>query len=365
MTKFKNMKQSHKIAVIVAVITTLWMLSGALSNKESIDSRSIAQKEAESGDKLQTVRVMDITSEQMIQNVSIAGKTKSHRTVTIKSETSGRVESIDFSKGAFAKEGTSLISLAVDERKSTYEKAMSNLQAKKINYEARLKLQEKKLTSNSAVALAKSELEQATADVESAKLDLEHTKIKSPFNGIIEDRFVEVGDYVGVGTDLAKIVDLNPIKAVGYLSENIRENVKVGSNATVILSNKTVQGKITYIASSADEATRTYKFEVAIPNEDNKITEGLTCTIRVDVVTLNAHSISPALIVLNDVGEIGVMTVTEDNIVKFIPANFLTDENERLWLNGLPDNFTIITVGHEYVKDGTKVITTYENKGNK
>ena len=361
MERLKSLKKSYKIAITIALITFLWVLSGAIFNsEEAVDSRSISQRETAAEANLQTVRVMDITSEKMMQSISLSGKTIASRMVNLKAETSGRVESVDFVRGSEAITGTTLISLAIDDRDSRLDKATANLEAKKITYNAKIKLQEKQLSSTSAVAAAKSAMQQAEAEVELAELNLAHTKIKAPFDGIIEDRFVEVGDFVSIGQNLIEIVDLNPIKAVGYVSENIRANVSIGSKATVVFNHKEVEAVISYISSSADEATRTYKFEVKIPNEDNSLTEGLTCSIKVDVATLTAHSISPSLIVLNDQGEIGIRVINEENIVKFLPVEFLTDENEKIWLSGLPDEFTIITVGHEYVKDGSEVLPTYE-----
>lgn len=362
MRKLIQMRRSYKIALSIAVITIVWMLTGVFKTSETVEPRTIKQQMSERETQVQTVRVMNITSEQMMQSVSMSGKTEASRTVNLKAETSGRVESIDFEKGTCAKKGTILASLAIDDRESQYNKAVANLKAKKIAYDAKIKLQEKKLSSSSAVAIAKSDLEQAEAEVETAKLNLAHTKIKAPFDAIVEDRFVEVGDFVNIGQNTLKIVDLNPIRAVGYISENIRSNVNIGNKATVIFPNKTVEGEISYISSSANEATRTYKFEVEIPNNDTSITEGLTCTIKVDVATLTAHSISPSLLVLNDKGILGIRVVNENNIVKFLPVEFLTDENEKIWLSGLPNEFKIITVGQEYVKDGVEVIPTYEDE---
>lgn len=362
--KFNSLKKSYKIALTIAIITFLWMLSGALFNGNSYnDHRTIADREASKEAKLQTVRVLKVSAEQMMKNVSISGRTEASRMVEIKAETPGRVESVDFVKGSFAKKGTTLISLAVDDRESRYDKAKATLKEKEIAYNGKIKLQEKGLSSTSAVAVAKSSLEQAEADVETAKLNLEHTKIVAPFDGIVEDRYVEVGDFVSIGQNLIKHVDLNPIKAVGYFSENTRPNVSLGTRATIQFPHgKIIEGKITYISSSAHDATRTYRFEVKIPNEDEKITEGLTCSIKVDVATMTAHSISPSLIVLDDEGKIGIRTVDENNIVKFHEVDFLTDEQEKLWLSGLPDEFNIITVGQEYVKDGIEVMPIFEEE---
>jgi len=364
MEKFHKARISYKIALIIILITFIWMFSGVFVSREKYENRTITERNAVAESQLQTVRVMKVSSEQMMQNVSLFGKTESYREVELKTEESGRVESIDFEKGSFAREGTVILSLAVDDRKNLLDKAESDLKSKQISYEAKLSLKEKGLSSNSAVSSAKSDLELAKANVEKAKLDLEHTKIKAPFDGIIEDRYVEIGDVVSTGQSVVKIVDLDPIKVVGYISENIRNRVKLGNKVIVEFPNinRIVESKISYLASSANSATRTYKFEIEIPNKDSRFTEGLTCNIKVNIAKMNAHSIPTSLIVLNDKGILGIRTIDEDNIVHFLPVDFLTDSNEQIWLSGLPENFTVITVGQDFVKEGVKVNPIYEEE---
>jgi len=362
--KIHDIKTSYKLSLIITLITFIWIFSGIVFKApDNYDTRTVAEKMQERTEKLQTVRVKKISAQNMMQSISLSGKTESLRTVELKTETSGRVKSIDFKEGTTAKEGTTIISLEIDNRKSLVDRTQANLKEKEIAYKAKIKLQEKELTSISAVAKAESELKLAKSQHEIAKLNYEHTQVKAPFNGIVEDIYVEVGDFVSIGQPIAKIVDLDMIKAVGYLSENLRSSVKTGTEALVSFPNgQTLEGKITYISSSSDNPTRTYKFEISMPNKKKAITEGLTCTIKLQVATRIAHSILPSLLVLNDEGKIGIRTIGKNNIVEFHEVEILTDESEQIWLSGLPEEFTLITVGQEYVKQGSKVIPLYEEE---
>src|SRR5690606_39647950 len=64
------------------------------------------------------------------------------------------------------------------------------------------------------IAEAKADLAAAEAELEAARLDLARTTIVAPFDGMLEERSVELGDYVGTGDPIAQIVDNDPLIAV-------------------------------------------------------------------------------------------------------------------------------------------------------
>ena len=69
--------------------------------------------------------------------------------------------------------------------------------------------------------------------INDGKIDIEKTLIVSPFEGIIQSSFVEEGDYVRIGNIVANIVDLNPIKIQGFLSETDVNKVSLGTEAII------------------------------------------------------------------------------------------------------------------------------------
>jgi multidrug efflux system membrane fusion protein len=68
-----------------------------------------------------------------------------------------------------------------------------------------------------------------------------------------------------------------------------------------------------------------------------------------------AHLLPPSTLVLSDDGDIGVRTVSTDNRVSFKPVSIIADTRNGIWVDGLPLEVTIITVGQEYVGDGALV----------
>lgn len=82
---------------------------------------------------------------------------------------------------------------------------------------------------------------------------------------------------------------------------------------------------------------------------------GITAEIIVPGQEVLAHRIPSSIIALNDKGTVGVRTVTDEGRVAFQPVQLIDDTPEGLWVAGLPDKVTIITVGQDYVIEGQQV----------
>jgi multidrug efflux system membrane fusion protein len=94
---------------------------------------------------------------------------------------------------------------------------------------------------------------------------------------------------------------------------------------------------------------------VEVPNPDFSLRAGITSELMVPVGTRDAHRISPAALVLDDEGELGVRTVNAGDIVEFHQVEVISEGADGIWITGLPDQVNLITVGQEVVFDGQVV----------
>ena len=68
-----------------------------------------------------------------------------------------------------------------------------------------------------------------------------------------------------------------------------------------------------------------------------------------------AHLISPASLVLDDGGVVGVRIVDGENIVHFKSVKIVSEDADGIWVTGLPEVINLITVGQEEVFEGQVV----------
>jgi multidrug efflux system membrane fusion protein len=116
-----------------------------------------------------------------------------------------------------------------------------------------------------------------------------------------------------------------------------------------------LRGKVRYISAVADEATRTFRIELEIPNPSRRVMQGISSEMHLPLAPVAAHLISPAILTLADDGTVGVKLVNDEGLVEFRPVTIIGDGPEGVWLAGLPQRATFITVGQEFVVDGQKV----------
>jgi multidrug efflux system membrane fusion protein len=70
---------------------------------------------------------------------------------------------------------------------------------------------------------------------------------------------------------------------------------------------------------------------------------------------VEAHKISPAILALDERGQLGVRIVDQSRRVRFVPVKIIADGPDGVWVTGLPKQVTIITVGQDYVSEGDLV----------
>ncbi|RMD89704.1 MAG: efflux RND transporter periplasmic adaptor subunit [Alphaproteobacteria bacterium] len=353
------MTKSTKLALGILALLVLWVLSGVLFSEREAPVAATASET-----KTFTVRARDIVAEPFTQHVLIRGRTEAIRAVDLKAEIEGQVEATPVEKGARVDAGAVVCRLAADDRKARLEEAKALREQRRLEYDAARELAKKGHRSAVQVAQAKALYEAAEAQAEQARLALEKTAIRAPFAGRIEDRPADIGDYLQKGGLCARLIDEDPFLVVGEVGENEVGALVPDAEAIVRLTTGSeLKGHIRYIAATATERTRTFRIEVTVANPDRVLREGLSADIEVPVKTVEAHRISPALLVLDDEGRVGVRTVDEKGRVAFHTVHILSDDGDAIWVSGLPRRAHVITVGQEFVAAGQTVEVAEDSAG--
>ncbi len=355
-----HLRSSKLLAGIIAVIACVWIISGLLfSDAPSDKSKQAIPQTA----KLMQVRVKEITSKDYVREIIITGRSQASRTVTIKSEINGQVTEITKEQGDHVVLNDMIAQLDVRDRAAKTKEARQRVNQRKIEYNAAKSLETKGFNSKIKLAQSKADLEAARAVLKLAEVELDKTKIIAPFDGVILDQYIELGDYLDQNTPIFKIVDLNPVELVGFVSEQNIHDVKKGAYAKAeFLNGDVVEGVISYVAPAASDETRTFRIEISLPNDDQQIKEGLTAKIKIPVIAKPAHKISPSVLSLMDDGKIGVKIVTDENKIQFVPVDILSDMPDFMWISGLKKTVNIVTVGQDFVIDG-QLVTPIKSNG--
>lgn len=339
------------LAVVAAV--SGWMVSGIFGNHSA---GSAGAAPAPAAAPLTKVRVVELTAEAKPIEIVVQGRTAASRKVEIKAETMGKVIEIGADRGARVKKGQLIARLATDDRQARLEEALALVRQRQLDFEGGKQLAEKGYRPELKIAEARAALEAAKAMLARIELDIQRTQIRAPFDGVLDQRSVEIGDYVRDSVAIATVVDLAPAVVVAQISEREVGQIRTGQVGSArLVTGGSVEGMVRYIGTVSDAATRTFRVELEVPNPEGRIVEGVTAELRLPVAQTSAHALPPSVLTLDDRGRIGVKLVVEGDKVAFFPAQVIAGDAERVWLGGLPKTARVIAVGQEFVKDGERV----------
>lgn len=360
------MKSTYIAAFIVAALFILWLLSGQLGEEES---QGAAPSLAESRDALLAmqedaptqVRARTLRAEIQTADVIVRGRTEADRSVDVRTEIAGRITELPVDKGDRVATGDLLCRIAEDARPARVEEAREAVRQARLEFEGAQRLGEKGYQSETAIATSSARLATALANLRQRELELANTEVRAPFDGVIEDRAAEIGDFLQAGSICARVVDPDPMMLVGQIAERDVARVRPGDPGRgELITGQVVEGTVAFVARTANPTTRTFRVEVAVSNADAALRDGITTEIRLPVERYAAHRIPSALLALDDAGDLGIRILDEDNVVRFVNVEILKETAGGLWVRGLPDPATVITVGQELVTPGESVEPTFE-----
>ena len=349
-----NRYKSWLISVGIVVVVALWLASGQIGGNDRKE-RSEAAAPATSSAR-NAVRVRTQSAEEVMRTITVNGNTAPARIAHLAAETDGRVEYIGAERGASLDRGEIIIRFDERDRTARLAQAEATVKQREVEYQARQKLKSSSYVSEAQLQEAVAMLEAAKAELKRAQLDLEYMTVRAPFAGALQARAVEVGDFVSRGDPVATFVDNRTIIVSANLSEFDARYVNVGDEAMAMLATgESLRGKIRYVAPVANEATRTFLVELEVDNTDGSLRVGGTAELRIPAEEVHAHRISPSLLTLDDAGNVGIKIIGSDGRVEFVVADIALSSNDGMWLTGLPEVATIITVGQGYVANGSLV----------
>lgn len=335
------MRNSKVIAVLLACVIGLWTAAGMILGgfaRESVPDSNNAHPE----DGEVVVEVREQTAERVTSYVATQGSIEPDRAATIRAEIAGRVIAIDRNEGAAVGQNDILLTLAMEDRQARLARAEARMAEARRKYESARNLGEKGFSARASTDEALSALKTAQAEVEEIRLEIENTRIRAPFNGVVDELHLELGEYVSVGDEVLTLVDNDPLVARVSVPQADIASIRTGQGAEVVLATgQTVTGTIRFVAPRAQTATRTFRVEIELANPGH-VPSGISATARIPKQETLAHLVSPALLTLDDTGRMGVKTIDANGAVAFHAVDIVHAKPDGVYISGLPDKARII-----------------------
>ena len=348
------------LAIAIALVMAIWLASGVFFNEKekslTIAERNVAFEAASRDAGPVSVRTLISTAQETSPIVTLRGFTRNKRSVMVRTETDGRVKARPVERGEKVSESTLLCELAIEDRQVKLEEAIATRARAQLDYDGARELHEKGLISDVDLANRNEHLARAKATETSNRIALKRTQVRAPFSGIVEETEAEVGDFLRRGEVCATMLDFDPMLVVGRVSEFEVSSLALGDEATaVLISGETITGHISFLGRDSNDGTRTYRVEVEVPNPSQSFRSGVTAEIRVPLNPVLAHRITPNLLRLDDIGRLGVYTVSSENRAEFHGIEILRDDESGFFVTGLPEVAQLVVRGQGTLIPGQAV----------
>ncbi|MEX0605530.1 MAG: efflux RND transporter periplasmic adaptor subunit [Marinobacter sp.] len=340
------------LAVLLTFGLILWMISGDVKTaREDVDER---QKITSDGPVRVEVERYNATTYQ--PKVMIQGQIEPWRRVSISAQVEATVEALPVQQGQEVRAGDVLVKLSEEDRPAAVAQARARFRQLDAELKAAERLRSGNLVSESEKLRLESELSAAKAALEQAQLALRHVEPTAPFDGVVNQRNAELGEYVAKGQALLELVQVDRLKVAGNAPQQSVAGLKEGQLVSVeLLDGRSLEGRLSFVSSAANSETRSFYVEAEVPNPDGLRVAGGSATLGISLSEQQAMFLSPAYLSLGDDGKLGVLHVDDADTVRFTTVRLLSATTDGAWITGLPVSVRLITQGGGFVAPGQTV----------
>lgn len=228
--------------------------------------------------------------EETVQvTAALVGGLQARDAVDLVSEINARVEAILFTEGESVSAGQALVRLDDTKLKAQYTEAEARFALAETNFKRTGELLANQTISQQEFDQAKAEYTAAEATLALLASDLEDAVITAPFDGVVSERRVSLGQYLTVGTPVTRLVRLEPLEVAFEVPERYAGRIAAGQAvrfATVALPGRILTGGVFFVDTLLDETTRSVLAKAEVANADRALKPGMVGTL--DLV-LDSH----------------------------------------------------------------------------
>ncbi len=335
--------------LLLAMILVMVVL-GVLPKRE--------EQVAATDEKATPVTVLAIEPRSIRDEVVLPGWIQAQADVEVSAERAGRVVELLADKGAVVKADQPLLKL--DDR--LWQAA---LQRAEIQLKDARKDRQRWQDLNQSGAVSKNEFEEiqktlalAENAATEARVIIEQCGTRSPIAGAVDDRLVDLGEYVNDGQPVFRIVDIDRVKLALDLPEQDRAGLAAGQALTftvAALGGREFTGTVSHVALAADRQSNAFKAEVLVDNPDHLLKPGMIAAARVLRGALDGALVVPLAAIVPRKGQHVAYVVKDRRAIRCVVTIAGLRGTEAVLSGGLAAGDVLVIEGQRTLMDGALV----------
>lgn len=282
----KRPSRRRFITWLVIVSLLLVLVLGGLVGFDLFRQKMIAQFLANNVQPPAAVSAVLATSESISDYLDGIGSVVAVHQVSVAPEVGGRITKILFESGAEVKAGDPLIQLNDDPERADLANFQALANLANVTLSRSNKLAAQQYAAQQTVDQNKSELLVAQANIARVQALIAQKLVKAPFNGQLGMRQVDVGQYLGAGTSIVTLTDLDTLHINFTLPEQVRASLAVGQAVEFRVDafpNRVFKAILTTIEPQIDPGTRNIKLQATLDNPGHLLLPGMFVAARVQL----------------------------------------------------------------------------------
>jgi len=341
------------VLIVVILMLFFWIVAKANATKER-QSNALRQEVDPA-----MVVAMELVPGVVQERINLPGVVHPWVEIDAVAEVSGIIADKRIVKGQSVKKGDILAVIDNRDYNNSYISARAAYRASKTSYDRLDQLLKNNVASQAQIDEARALLETSKAAMDNAKLRLERTVIRSPLSGVVDQTFIENGQYVNSGDKIVNILQIDRLKvAVGIPESDVDAVRRVKDFKVTIdaLGGRVFKGRFSFLSRSSQSLARLYDLEIALDNSRGDILPDMFA--RVDIVKQEvADGLAvPLFSLIPRQDGSPVLYIAENGIARLREVETGIQEGWRIQITkGLLPGDMVVVVGHRGLNSGAPI----------
>lgn len=346
------------------------------------------------------VEVATVEQGHIERQRTFSGTLQAQAEIVVAPKVSGRIEQLDADLADIVSQGQVVARLDNDEYVQDVRQAEAELAVARANLaeaQSLLKIAERELerveklrqrgvssesqrdaakadqlAKQAHVDVTRAQVTRAESALESARIRLGYTVVTANWRGdseqrVVAERYVDEGETVSANTPLLRIVELNPITVVFFVTERDYALLQQGQNASLTTDaypGESFSGTVVRISPVFRESTRQAQVELRVENPLLRLKPGMFARVTVTLEQADDTTIVPEQALVTRDGRSGVFVVSTDGkTVSWRPVTIGIQQGSRVQVTGEPLTGQVVVLGQQLLDDGSAIRVAEKQAG--
>ena len=317
------------------------------------------------------VQTAPIVEQPMPEYVTLTGTLRGNQESDVAADAPGKVVQTLVERGQIVKRGQVLVTL--DARGAALTANAAEAQSKVAESQLEQAKRECERVKNllETKAISQAEFDRQTADCtakqfsaqaaqaqsQSAVKLLGDTRVRAPFDGVVGERFVNVGQYVGSTTKVLSMYEADPLRLQLTVPEAdlamVKMDMHVQFNVAAFPEQK-FESVVKFVSPNVREATRDMVMEAIVPNGEKKLKPGMFAVAKVPLGE-HSHPVLPQAAMIKEETGARAFVVVQGQVQERVLQLGSTQGDVTAILSGVKAGESVVLSPGPDVQDGAKV----------